>query len=58
MKKQSKAFLRNAVLMTLIDAVIIIFMNEWGVAQILIVVLVSLLAAGQWLLWVYIRKTK
>ncbi|MBP1542895.1 MAG: hypothetical protein J6A16_02265 [Oscillospiraceae bacterium] len=58
MKNGSKTFFRNAVLMTLADLVIILFMQEWGVAQVIIVLLVTLLAAGQWLLWAYMRKSR
>ncbi|MBQ9947275.1 MAG: hypothetical protein IJO91_02690 [Oscillospiraceae bacterium] len=56
MNKTSKSFLRNALLMTVADIVIILFMQEWGVAQVIIVLLVTLLAAGQWALWLYMRK--
>lgn len=58
MKNGSKTFFRNAVLMTLADLVIILFMQEWGIAQVIIVLLVTLLAAGQWLLWAYMRKSR
>lgn len=58
MKNGSKTFFRNALLMTLADLVIILFMQEWGVAQVIIVLLVTLLAAGQWLLWAYMRKSR
>ncbi len=56
MRNSSKPFFRNAVLMTVILGVIIVFMPQWGVAQVLIVLLVALLAGGQWALWLYIRK--
>ncbi len=56
MRNQSKVFLKNAVLITIILGVIIFFMPEWGVAQVIIVLLVALLAGGQWALWLYIRK--
>ncbi len=56
MRKQSKVFLKNAVLITIILGIIIFFMPEWGVAQVIIVLLVALLAGGQWALWLYIRK--
>lgn len=58
MKNSAKPFLRNALIMTAILLVIILFMPEWGVAQVLIVLLVAVITAGQWLLWVYIRKSK
>lgn len=58
MRNQAKPFLRNAVLLTIILGVIIFFMPEWGVAQIIIVLLVALLTAGQWALWIYIKKSR
>ncbi len=57
-KKNSRAFLRSALILTAALAVIIIFMNEWGLAQILITALVAVLAGAQWALWLYIKKTK
>lgn len=56
MRNQAKPFLKNAILLTVILGVIIFFMPEWGVAQVIIVLLVALLAAGQWALWAYMRK--
>ncbi len=56
MRNQAKPFLKNAVLLTIILGVIIFFMPEWGVAQVIIVLLVALLAGGQWALWAYMRK--
>lgn len=56
MKNNAKPFLKNAVLLTVILGVIIFFMPEWGVAQVIIVLLVALLTAGQWALWIYMRK--
>lgn len=59
MNKNRKAFLRNAVILTLALAVVIVFMEEWGAAQILITALVAILAAGQWLLFALLgAKTK
>ena len=58
MNNSAKPFFRNALLMTLADVMIILFMQEWGVAQIIIVLLVTLLAAGQWALWIYMRKPR
>ena len=58
MRNQAKPFLKNAVLLTVILGVIIFFMPEWGVPQIIIVLLVALLAGGQWALWAYMRKSK
>ena len=51
MNKNKKSFLRNAVILTAALAVVILFMDEWGAAQILITVLVAMLAAGQWRLF-------
>ena len=51
MNKNKKSFLRNAVILTAALAGVILFMDEWGAAQILITVLVAMLAAGQWLLF-------
>ena len=58
MKNNAKPFLKNAVLLTVILGVIIFFMPEWGVAQVIIVLLVALLAGGQWVLWVYMKKSR
>lgn len=58
MKKSTGIFLKNAVILTLALLVVIIFMPEWGVAQVIIVLLIALLAGGQWALWAYMRKTK
>ena len=58
MRNQAKPFLKNAVLLTIILGVIIFFMPEWGVAQVIIVLLVALLAGGQWALWAYMRKSR
>ena len=52
----SKAFLRNAIILTIALAVIIVFMNEWGAVQVIIVVLVAALAAGQWALFIYLKR--
>lgn len=56
MNKQQKSFLRNAILLTLALVVIVLFMESWGVAQIIVTALVALLAAGQWALFIYIKK--
>lgn len=58
MKNNAKPFLKNAVLLTVILGIIIFFMPEWGVAQVIIVLLVALLAGGQWALWIYMRKSR
>lgn len=56
MRNQAKAFLRNAVLMTIAAAVIAFMISSWGAAQVIIILLVALLAAGQWALYFYMRK--
>lgn len=58
MNKNDKAFLRNAVVLTLALLAIILFMPEWGAMQVVIVLLVAILAAAQWGLFVYIKKHK
>lgn len=58
MRNSAKPFLKNAVILTAAMVMVIVFMPEWGVAQVIIVLLVALLAAAQWLLWAYMRKTK
>ena len=58
MKNSAKPFFKNALILTAVLVVVIIFMPEWGVAQIFIVLLVALLAAGQWALWVYMKRSK
>lgn len=56
MNRNSKVFLRNAVILTLATVIIILLMNSWGPAQVIISVLLVLLAAGQWALFAYMRK--
>ncbi len=56
MRNQAKPFLRNAVIMTIAAVLIALLMNSWGAVQIIIVILVALLAAGQWALYFYMRK--
>lgn len=58
MRNQAKPFLKNAIILTAATVLIAVCMNEWGVAQILIVVLVAALAGAQWALWAFMRKTK
>lgn len=58
MNKNDKAFLRNAVVLTLALLAIILFMPEWGAMQVVIVLLVAILAAAQWGLFIYIKKQK
>lgn len=52
----AKSFLRNAILMSLAALAVILLMNEWGAAQVIISLLLVLLAAGQWVLFVYMQK--
>jgi len=56
MNKNAKIFLRSAVILTLALLLIVSCMREWGAAQIIIVILVAALAAGQWGLFFYIKK--
>lgn len=58
MKNQAKPFLKNAIILTAAAVLITVCMREWGVAQILIVTLVTALAGAQWALWAYMRKNK
>lgn len=58
MNGNSKAFLRNAVVLSVALVVIILFMENWGAAQIIIVALVAFLTAGQWGLFFYMKKQK
>ena len=56
MNNTSKSFLRNAILLTVALVVIVLFMREWGAAQIIIVLLVAGLAGMQWFLFFYLKK--
>lgn len=56
MNSNAKSFLRNAILLTIALVVIVIFMREWGAAQIIIVLLVAGLAGMQWFLFFYMKK--
>lgn len=56
MRNQAKPFLRNAVILTIALVIVGLMMNSWGVVQILIMVLLAVLTAGQWLLYIYMRK--
>lgn len=60
MKKQkrqgnNKSFLRNAIVLTLALAMLCVLMPEWGVAQIAVIVLMTLLAGFQWFLYFFMR---
>ena len=56
MRKDAKPFLRNAVILTAATVLIGILMNEWGAAQIMIIILLAVLSAAQWLLFAYLKK--
>ena len=56
MNRNSKVFLRNAVILTLATVIVILLMNSWGPAQVIISVLLALLSAGQWGLFIYMRN--
>ena len=56
MNRNSKVFLRNAVILSLATVIVILLMNSWGVAQVIIAVMLVLLSAGQWGLFFYMRK--
>lgn len=56
MNRNSKVFLRNAVILSLATVIIILLMNSWGPAQVIISVLLALLSAGQWGLFIYMRN--
>ena len=54
--KTSKTFLKTAIILTAALVMICVCMPEWGAAQIIIVLLIALLAAGQWILFFYLNK--
>lgn len=56
MRKDAKPFLRNAVILTAATALIGILMNQWGAAQIMIIILLAVLSAAQWALFFYMRR--
>lgn len=56
--KNNRTFLSSAIILTLALVLICVFMPEWGVAQILIVILVAILAAAQWVLYFWIKRSK
>ncbi|MGN0701091.1 MAG: hypothetical protein ACI4J8_08830 [Oscillospiraceae bacterium] len=56
--KGEKGFLRNAVILTLATALVAFVIDEWGIAQVIVISLMILLTAGQWALFVYMKKTK
>lgn len=54
--KKNNAFLKPAIILTLALVMICVFMPEWGLAQIIVVVLVALLTGFQWFLFFFLRK--
>lgn len=56
--KNAKGFLRSAIILTAALVVICVFMPEWGVMQIIVVLLVTMLAGFQWFLFFYIKNVK
>lgn len=56
MKRDAKPFLRNALLITAATVIIALLMNEWGAAQIIIIALLAVISAGQWAMFIFMRK--
>lgn len=56
--KNAKGFLRSAIILTAALVVICVFMPEWGIMQIVVVLLVTMLAGFQWFLFFYIKNVK
>ena len=56
MRKDAKPFLRNALILTAATVLVALLMNEWCAAQIIIIVLLALISAGQWALFLYMKK--
>ena len=56
MRKDAKPFLRTALILTAATVLVALLMNEWGAAQIIIIVLLALISAGQWALFLYMKK--
>ena len=60
MKKQkrtgsNKSFLRNAIILTLALVMLCVLMPEWGAAQVIVVILMTVLAGFQWFLYFFMR---
>ena len=60
MKKQkrtgsNKSFLRNAIILTLALVMLCVLMPEWGAAQVIVVILMTVLAGFQWFLYLFMR---
>ncbi|MGN0686652.1 MAG: hypothetical protein ACI4KA_00935 [Oscillospiraceae bacterium] len=58
MKNSAGTFLKNALMLTAAMLIIIAFMPEWGVPQVIIVLIVAMLSGVQWALWIYMRKNR
>lgn len=56
MRKDAKPFLRNALIITAATILVAVLMNDWGVAQVMIIILLALISAGQWALFFYMKK--
>lgn len=56
MRRDAKPFLRNVLILTAATVLVALLMNEWGAAQIIIIVLLALISAGQWALFLYMKK--
>lgn len=56
MNRNAKPFLRNAMILSAATVIVILLMNTWGAAQVIIAVLLALLSAGQWGLYFYMKK--
>lgn len=50
-----RSFLRNAIILTLALAMLCVLMPEWGVAQVIVIILVAVLAGFQWLLYFFMK---
>ena len=50
-----KSFLRNGIILSLAIVMLCILMPEWGVAQVIVIVLLAILDAFQWVLFFYMR---
>lgn len=56
MRNNAKPFLRNALIITAATILVAVLMNDWGVAQVMIIILLALISAGQWALFLYMKK--
>lgn len=52
----SKSFLRNAIILTLALVMLCVLMPEWGVAQVIVIILVAVLAGFQWFLFFFMKN--